>query len=178
MVVIQLLTVDYDVLERAWEPPLPTDQPATWVEGRGAGSSCHIAHGPEIEAILKEEFGRAGLCLKIFHPLGPEENPEFFEWTGSPIIEAARVQNLFALHDLAPMVYRIVFLNTCCLAQVVEYATGEGKADAHAVQMLIEKYSIGTHNVRDGKEIFDYRFPCNWVGKWLVDFGGWYFKNG
>lgn len=174
---IQLLTIPVEILEKAWKPAQHHDDlPTKWTQGSGAGSSCCIAGGSEIEAILKKEFGREGLCLKVFRPLALEEDPENFEWTGSPIIEASRVQNLFALHDLAPMVYRIILLNSQRLAQVTEYATGEGKPDAHAVQMLIEKYHIGTHNMRDGQEIYDYRFPCNWIGKWLVDFGGWYFK--
>jgi len=144
---------------------------------KATGSYSSILYNPGIDTFLKDKFGRAGLCLKIY-------NDRYTEGMASPdsrIIEETRIQNIFALYDLAPMVYRIVFIRygeaqSVYLAQVTEYENNREQPDYYAMSKIIEEYKICTINKGpSGKFKYDFTVGCNWVGDKFVDFGGWYF---
>ena len=142
------------------------------------GSYTSIAHSEEIERLLEKEFGRTGLCLKIYNP----RYIEMDDWKTCKAIEEARIQNLFALFGLAPMVYRVVLLKkgsvTRVFAQVTEYAQGNGEPDYFTVTKLIEMYHLQTvHRDPSGNVKYDFTAGSNWIGEQFVDFGGWYFKR-
>ena len=150
--------------------------PTGWEQCKVAsGSYCYILAGPEIEALLLLKYGRQKLCLKVFET--PDINDiEHLEI--EPIIEKARIQNIFALFGIAPVVYRIVFLSIRRVALVVEYETGAGEPDPYLAHTLVKKFNLRSRNVTSAEsnvEKFDFLTTVNWVGDKYVDFGGWYF---
>ena len=150
--------------------------PKGWEQCRVAsGSYCYILAGPEIEALLLLEYGRQKLCLKVFDTPDADDIEQL---DIDHIIEGARIQNLFALFGIAPVVYRIVFLSNRRVGLVVEYETGAGEPDPYLAHTLVKKFDIRSRNVttvESGVEKFDFLAPINWVGCKFVDFGGWYF---
>jgi len=149
------------------------------------GKDCYIAHNPELTEVLKEQFGREGLCLKIFHPLAARQktHPEGFKWGRTLLTETAKVQNHFAIRGLAPRVYAVVLLHDQSegdrLAEVTDYAVGDGKPDVDKAKRIAKKYEIGLAGYEDklakAQDYFDYDFK--WVGKWFVDWGRFHFTN-
>lgn len=142
------------------------------------GKNCFVAFNSSLEAELASHYRRAGLCLKIFTGKVPRD-PLTFKWTGTPLVEATRVQNIFAWYDLAPRVYDVVKLSDGRLAQVTQWATGEGKWDYKRARRLCEAYRLGLRGKKDARESAkEYvSLPFKWVGKWYVDFGRFYFTQ-
>ena len=134
------------------------------------GVFTEIARHPELVRILKEEYGRDNLCLKIFKHAPMSANN--FCWepsTGIPLIECTKAQNLFALEGLAPRVYEIVWVSTTgLLAQVTDFVQAEGTFDGRAFIAARNKHRISLDWDPNRK---------NQVGKWLVDFGSYRFAN-
>jgi len=145
-----------------------------------SGSDALIAHNYLLDETLKRLYGLSGLCLKMFRVLTADQKKrlDLYTWTGSTLIEATIVQNIFALHGLAPFVFGLVLLNDERLAQVTEYADGSGLPDLALVESLRDKYKISTRTQQHNSgPVFDIRFDINWVGGKLVDFGGWYVSD-
>ena len=152
---IRKLTIDPELLKR--------DERAL------ESSYCFIANGEGLESLLKEQFGRNGLCLKVFkREIG--QRPTHFIWGKTPLIEATRIQNLFALHVLAPRVYSLVILQDKYIAQVTDYVSGQGGSKVGELKNLSAHYGLGT------KKWSDFG-PNNWVGGKFVDFGEFYFTS-
>lgn len=136
-------------------------------------SYCFIARSEKLQEFLAGEFGREGLCLKVFNRELelPYEGIEDFVWGRANLVEATKIQNLFALHGLSPRVYELVFLNGGRPGQVTDYLSGrEGEWHAHKVRELSERYGVGTKKWQDFG-------PRNWVGGKFVDFSEFFFKN-
>jgi len=134
------------------------------------GVFTEIARSPGLTKILKEEFGRDNLCLKIFkHPPISVDN---FCWDpneGIPLIECTKAQNLFAMEGLAPRVYEIVWVSILgLLAQATDYVQPEGRFDGRAFIAARNKHHIKLHWDPNQQ---------NRLGKWLVDFGSFGFHN-
>lgn len=144
-----------------------------------SGSSTALAASGAIAAVLELKYGRAGLCLKIFTDPTQRNLIELCTWHGSTVIEASQVQNLFALHGLAPFVLGLALLHGGLLAQVTEYVIDDGGTpDLTLVRAIRSQHGIGSRNLTDGiHQRFDCEFDCNWIGAKLVDFGGWYFTD-
>jgi hypothetical protein len=141
-----------------------------------AGSFASVAHNPKLERLLFKHYRREGLCLKIFPKLKGTD-PDALLWTGQPLVECGKVQNLFALHNLAPLVLDTVLLNGLHVAQVTEYAEGKGAPDLPLMRALIDQNAIRCENRHNGAEQWDLEFDANWRGGWFVDFGGWSFGD-
>lgn len=150
--------------------------PGALTERIHAGSFASLAHNAKLGRLLAKRYGREGLCLKIFPKLKGSD-AETFMWTGQPITECGKVQNLFALHNLAPLVLDTVLLNGLHVAQVTEYAPGNGAPDLPLMRALIEQNTIRCGNIVNGAEQWDLEFDANWCGGWFVDFGGWSFGD-
>jgi hypothetical protein len=145
-----------------------------------SGSDALVAYNYLLEETLKHIYGMGGLCLKMFRVLTADQKKrlDLYTWTGATLIEATIVQNVFAIHGLAPFVFGLVLLNNERLAQVTEYADGSGLPDLPLVESLREKYGIKTRTQKHNSgQVFDIRFDANWVGGKLVDFGGWYISD-
>lgn len=155
---IRELSIPVNLLERA--------------EDTHISSFCFVAHSPGLQDILGPIYGREGLCLKVFRELEEEELPDLqrFRWNKAPLGEAARVQNLFALCELAPRVYDIVLLNGRRWAQVTDYVLPEGQSDAAKLIDIVKQFHIGT------KVNWDLH-GRNWRGRLFVDFGSLYFED-
>lgn len=139
------------------------------------GQNCYVAKSPELEAFLKNEFGRPDLCLKIFRKLPTGQTPQSFLWSGATLTEATQVQNLFAMHGLARRVYAIVLVNGERLAQVTRYADGKGDADVRLAKKLARKYRIGAKRRRNVGAYIERQ--AKWIGRHMIDFGGFYFRE-
>lgn len=150
--------------------------PGELTERIHAGSFASVAHNPKLGRLLFKHYRREGLCLKIFPKLKGGA-PEAMLWTGRPVAECGKVQNLFALHNLAPLVLDTVLLNGIHVAQVTEYAEGKGAPDLPLMRALIEQNTIRCENRHNGEEQWDLEFDANWCGGWFVDFGGWSFGD-
>lgn len=135
-------------------------------------SFCFIANDNKTRKILTQEFGRTGLCLKVFKKrLAPGQSIEDFIWNKTSLIEATKVQNLFASHGLAPRVYAIVLLEGDQVAQVTDFVSGQQNGEyADRIEKLMKRYDIRTRKWND----FGSR---NWVGGKFVDFGEFYFAQ-
>lgn len=169
-------------------------------EGTHESSYCFVVYNEMVEALLKEIYGRGGLCLKVFkRPLG-EQRPEGFGWGQVPFPETARVQNLFAWYGLAPRVIDLVMVEGR-VAQVVEFVSGEWEskfAELEAVEGLTTvAEATRLHNIIRATNLEGlaglktvaerYRIKAkkvnwdlnerNWVGGKFVDFSGLYFED-
>jgi hypothetical protein len=145
-----------------------------------SGSDAIVANNYLLEETLKRVYGIGGLCLKIFRVLTADQKKrlDLYTWTGATLTETTIVQNIFALHGLAPFVFGLVLLNNERLAQVTEYADGSGLPDLPLAESLRDKYGISTRTQQHNSgPVFDIRFDINWVGGKLVDFGGWYVSD-
>jgi hypothetical protein len=150
--------------------------PGELTERIHAGSFASVAYSQGLDTYLAKRYGRPGLCLKIFPKLKGGA-PDAFLWTGKPVAECTRVQNLFALHNLAPLVLDTVLLNGLHVAQVTEYADSKGAPDLPLMRALIEQNTIRCENRHNDREQWDLEFDANWRGGWFVDFGGWSFGD-
>ncbi len=142
---------------------------------RDKGQNCYIAKNPALARVLEQEFGRLNLCLKVFKKLAPNQSPESFRWSGVTLIEATKVQNLFAMHGLARRVYAIVLVNGERLAQVTRYADGKGGPDVKLAKKLARKYRIGAKRRCNVGAYIERQ--AKWIGRHMIDFGGFYLRD-
>lgn len=132
------------------------------------GVNSYILYSPPIEKLLYWEYGRKGLCLKVFNE--PAVDLDVFTWSSERLLTfCTKAQNLFALRGLAPRVYDIVLLNGENWAQVTEFV---GNAEPPTT-------SLTNKNV-----MVEFRITANWdmneknwVNGWLVDFGAFYWRD-
>ena len=152
--------------------------PDDWEDYKVAsGSTCYVLAGGKIETFLFDKFRRTGLCIKVYEHPGKSDIEKL---DLSSIITEARIQNIFALFGIAPIVYRLVILSNRRIGLVVEYATNEGEPDIYLVGDLIRKFRLQSSNpisVDDDTKKFDFITGLNWVGDKLIDFGGWHFEQ-
>jgi len=143
--------------------PAPVLRPARNAERVEQGAFTFIARGAEVAALLEREYGRRGLCLKVFkHDALPLDE---FVWGQSGVLltDCTRAQNVFALEGYAPRVYDIALVNGRW-AQVTDYVADDGREYDRAAckREVVDLYHVtscgGDQN------------PANWVGSQLVDF--------
>jgi len=148
------------------------------------GQDCYIANSEALERLLYRRFARHGLCLKVFRELTKSERDgelSSVTWGGARLSVATQVQNLFALHGVAPRVYSLAIINGKRIAQVTQYAEGEGQPDYSEAKRIIKKYRLGIKG--KGKDdatraaIRYTRYAFKWVGGLFVDFGRYYFRE-
>jgi hypothetical protein len=134
-------------------------------------SYCYVVKNSKTDDLLRDWFGRDGLCIKISRrPLLPGQSVDRAGWGQVPLAEIGRVQNIFAWHDLAPRVYGLVLVNGKHTGQVVDYDQSDGDPDLEAILRLAERYGISP------RKNWDFG-PRNWVGRHFVDFSGIRFDN-
>ena len=139
------------------------------------GQEAWIGQSIAITATLARLYGRKGLCLKVFEQ-ADLENPQ---WGGVRMAEATKVQNMFAIHGVAPRVYGIAVVNDTHAAQVTNYVKTGGEADFAKATKIARKFGITAkdlHNSEATIGAYVSRSP-KWRGKWLVDFGRMYFVD-
>lgn len=148
------------------------------------GQDCYIAHSEALERLLYRRFARRGLCLKVSRELTKSElkgDLSTVRWGGARLTVATQVQNLFALHGVAPRVYSLAIVNGKRIAQVTQYAEGDGQPDYSEAKRIIKKYRLGIKGKpkEDAtKAAIRYtRFDFKWVGSQFVDFGRFYFRD-
>lgn len=136
------------------------------------GQNAWIGRTRTISNLLHTMYGRWGLCLKVF----PEGQSN---WSGVPLTEATKVQNLFAMRGLAPRVYAILSVNEKYLAQVTDFVYDLGRPDKKKAARIAEKFHISAFELeKSEKDIGHYlsRDP-KWLGSQLVDFGRLFFAK-
>ena len=141
------------------------------------GQEAWVARTRTVRDLLRNTFLRDDLCLKVFAAPGADQKEQL--WGGTTIGDATRIQNLFAIHGLAPRVFGVGTLNEEFPVQVVEYAKGAGKPDISRAEKVAAKYHISVrdllHSERTRKAYL--ARPEKWVGGKLVDFGRFFFQN-
>jgi hypothetical protein len=146
------------------------------------GSSAYILHSDQIREWLLDQFWARGLCIKVFpRCLRPED-----EWEFVPLLETARVQNLFAAEGWAPWVHAVGQLPSGVVAEVVDWAEvidGQPPDPETLAPFweLVDRHGIGTRSRRwpGGPLKWDFLHPMSgghWSGRWLLDWGGKYRK--
>lgn len=110
----------------------------------------------------------------MFKKLPPGTTPEQFEWSGTTLIEATKVQNIFAYHELAPRVYAIALINGERLAQVTRYAEGNWNPRPIQALKIARHYQIGAKGHPIGPYLAR---EAKWIGDQMVDFGEMYFRD-
>jgi len=139
-------------------------------------NQARMCYSAELEAMLGQRYGRAGLGLKIFSPW-PGINPGPWDWwMGVPLQEATQIQNLFAFYGIAPRVWDLVMVNNAKPAQVVEFLPSQAGPSTHDLGLfhaLVERYAIDTAEEHHSWDIG----PRNWRNNKLVDFGGFFFRD-
>lgn len=133
-------------------------------------SYCFVAYGDEIEEILCRRYGREGLCLKVFP--ADWDRLEDVTWGRVPLEETVVIQNLFALHGIAPRVYDVLWLNGKQAAQVTRFLKPESlDRDVGRFQELMAEYGI------EYVKNYDVLGKHNWIAGKMVDFSGLRFAN-
>lgn len=145
------------------------------------GQDCYIAHSEALERLLYRHFARHGLCLKVFRQEIQGGDVSGVRWGGSRLSVATQVQNLFALHGVAPRVYSLAIINGKRIAQVTQYAEGDGQPNYAEAKRIIKRYRLGIKGKpkEDAtKAAIRYtRYPFKWIGCLFVDFGRYYFRD-
>ncbi len=134
------------------------------------GKEAEFVRTPEVAAILKDHFGRDGLCLKMF-----KSGADY--WGSVPMEDAIRVQNVFSWYKLAPRVYGLVSVPDGegeRLAQVTDYCVLSGKPHVAKAQQVAAKYRLA---VKDGDIDKQLAESHRWIGGQIVDFGRFRFAD-
>ena len=147
----------------------------------GQGVYTFIYRGKDLD-VVKKLYGRENVCLKVFrHPV---DKPEEFLWgmradKGSNLLEATKIQNLYAFAGIAPRVYGLVLFkkdDKQYLAQVTE-DLGEHEFDARIDAVWDMNKKLKEFADKNDIEFFDDGRTKNLIkGKW-VDFQGYKFKE-
>ena len=139
---------------------------------RANGRTAFVLWGPLIQEQLLRDYGREGLCLKVWkRQLVGSLEEAYWGHGGSGgglIVECAQIQNIAAMYDLAPRVYdvvRVQFNGEVHAGQVVEYASEKKPAKGAPLPTLDPLREKLTLNTWDG----DFR-RANWRGGRLIDF--------
>jgi len=133
-------------------------------DGRSEGGVfTFIARGPEIEALLRERYGRDGLCLKVFKQKRKGSAWDY-TWSdkGVNLMQSTMAQNAVARYGLAPRVFDIVDLPDGRIAQVTEYVVDDGVFDKALARRAWKEQGL--------RAITTDPNPHNYVGGKMVDF--------
>lgn len=142
----------------------------------GQGRFVRVIAGKPAEKVLEERYGRKGLCLKVLRYEGAL-------WEGVDLVEATRLQNLGAIHGVAPRVYDIVRLPDGHLAQVTDFIEQAGEPRPAAIRALIDFLQeagagtakrIGPNGATKWDIVTSVK---NWGGDLFLDWGGLYFAE-
>ena len=92
--------------------------------------------------------------------------------------EEGIVQNLFALHGLAPRLRALVATSEGWEKEVEPFLIG-GEADTGKARKVVRKYRLGLRSKRDDARaaIHGVSFSGRWQGDKMVDFTGYYFRD-
>ncbi|MDD5059293.1 MAG: hypothetical protein PHQ60_15660 [Sideroxydans sp.] len=137
------------------------------------GTCTRMIRNDALEALLHEEYGEPGLCLKALRDVNDE-------WERQPLTAVSRVQNVGAMHNVAPPVYDVVRLPDGCAAQVTRWAGHHAEPSIEGLGRLLEV--ISRYQIRTGKWVNEWQQPKwdmvvsvrNWAGDWFLDWGGLY----
>ena len=138
------------------------------------GRFCRMIKNDALQAHLQAHYGRPGLCLKV----NKQSDDEAWEWSNP--YELAMLQNIGAIHGVAPRVYDVFELRKGQQAMVMDWARDQVYPSFEGVLRLlklIDRYYIGTHKVahtHNRKPKWDIVPSVNWAGDWFLDWGGFY----
>lgn len=92
--------------------------------------------------------------------------------------EEGIVQNLFALHGLAPRLRALIATNDGWKKDIEPF-TPHGEADTGKARKVVRKYKLGLRSKRDDARaaIHGVSFSGRWNGDKMVDFSGYYFRD-
>lgn len=147
----------------------------------GQGVYSFIYRGKDLDKV-KKIYGRENVCLKVFrHPVEDEEN---FLWglhahRGSNILEATKVQNLYAFAGLAPRIYALFMFKKDKKKYFVQLTGDLGKHEFVSTRNQVREMTEKLKEFADKNDIEyfeDGRFKNLIRGKW-VDFQGFRFKE-
>jgi hypothetical protein len=140
------------------------------------GRFIKIVYGPAIDRLLERQYGRSGLCFKVLRQKVAEDKV----WEVTSFEDVAKLQNLGAIHGIAPRIYDIVNVNGR-LAQVTDYLQSSEEPSLDAIGRLIgflKGLDVGTKKLTGpgGKPKYDLAAAKNWIGNKFVDWGGYYLR--
>jgi len=157
--------------------------PKEYLRVSACGKEMEFVRTPEVEAILKDHYGRDGLCLKM---LGRTEHLNQAKtdwqhawgdgslWGGVALTTVTPVQNIYSWYGLAPRVYGLVVLNSERAAQVVDFAKGTGRPRVAKAQQVAAKYRLAVKGGDINKQLAE---SHRWIGGKIVDFGRFHFSD-
>lgn len=139
-------------------PPEHHDRP-------GSGVFSYIARSEPLARFLAREYGREGLCLKIFR--ADAQPLDEFRWgQGNLLADCTKAQNLYAWFGMAPRVYDVALVNGTHWAQVTDCVTDDGgEWDRDRAHEILTDHLVGS----TGGDWND----ANWIGSKKVD---WQYK--
>lgn len=137
------------------------------------GTCRRMIRNEALSTYLCHEYGQPDLCLKVLRLPGDQ-------WERQPLRDVSRVQNLGAMHDVAPRVFDVVKLPDGHVAQVTQWAGTHAEPSIQGIARLMQV--IACYEIRTGKWIDESRRPKwdivvsirNWAGDWFLDWGGLY----
>lgn len=141
--------------------------PKEYLRVSARGKEMEFVNTPEVAAILKDHYGRDGLCLKML--IGRSNI-----WGGTGIEIATKVQNIYSWYGLAPRVYGIIDLPSERFAQVVDFASGDAKPRVIKAQEVAAKYRLSVSGGDINKQLAE---SHRWIGGQIVDFGRFHFAD-
>lgn len=146
--------------------------PEEYLRVSAHGKEMEFVRTPEVAAILKDYYGRDGLCLKI-------RKDGRCMWGGIGIKRASMVQNVYSWYGLAPRVYDFAATSTpdsgfIRWAQVVDFANGAGKPRVAKAQQVAAKYRFAVLDGDINKQLAE---SHRWIGGKIVDFGRFHFGD-
>lgn len=138
--------------------------PQEYLRVSARGKEAEFVRTPEVAAILKDHYGRDGLCLKMFR-----SGADY--WGSVPMKDAIKVQNIFSWYKLAPRVYGLVSIpdgEGRRLAQVTDFCEKSGAPRKAKAQQIADKYRIACKDGDTHKQLSE---SHRWIGSKTVDFG-------
>lgn len=139
----------------------------------GQGRFVRVFSDKQISKLLAAKYGRGGLCLKVLRAAGAE-------WEGVPVVDVARLQNIGAMHGVAPRIYEIVRVADDQVAQVTDFAAPAGEPSLKAIEAVtrfLQEAGVGTakRTGPNGAAKWDLVTSVkNWGGDLFLDWGGLY----
>ena len=132
----------------------------------------------KLQAQLRARYGRPNCALK----LNKTTNAEAWEWSDPH--DVATVQNIGAIHNVAPRVYAVEQLQEGVYAHITDWAISCKEPTLNAIRRLLDVilgYGIATRkiiNIESQLPKWDIvTSVVNWSREWFLDWGGYYLEN-
>lgn len=154
---------------------IPDDVVRERAAGTDISSFAFVNVSETVRTILAQRYGRPNLALKLV-PLSKvdlEQRPGATGWGKIPLGMTSLVQNLLALHGLAPRIYGLARVNDEYAAQVTDYIPEDDRQPPRVAEVEAVVRELG---VKTRHKNFDLG-ERNWRSGLLVDFSSWYMPD-